>query len=412
MEDLFQQGKKTTLVAGAGTLFFALSKGLIGFFSGSVVLMGDAIHSAADSVSTFLAWFGLKIAQKDPTEQFPYGFYKAENITSLLISFLIFFAGYDIAKESINNFTAEPQLNLPVLAISIAILDGIVMFLIGSYEMRSGQKINSQSLIADGKESRLHLLSSSVVVIGLVAALLNIPYLEGIAGIIIALFIFDAGWDALKDSVFALMDRSPSEEIEEEIKEVLNKVSGIQNFSNLKLRKSGPFVFGEVEAKVRKSVNIKRAHEISTSIEGKIKEKTSMVDSFSVKFTPFETEKKRICMPIEEDKGLRSKISNHFGRAKYFLFVDLDQGEIKNFHVKENPYREKEKRAGLSASKFVMEEKIEAIATREMGPISFHTLRDNVVDIYRADKDYVEEVLSEFSQNGLNFLKRPTREKK
>src|SRR6056297_3560450 len=135
MEDLFQKGKKTTLIAGGGTFFFAIAKGIIGFLSGSVVLIGDAIHSAADGMSTILAWVGLKIAQKDPTEKFPYGFYKAENVTALLISFLIFFASWNIAKESYSKLFTQYQLEIPIWAVSVAILDGIVMFLVGTYEM-------------------------------------------------------------------------------------------------------------------------------------------------------------------------------------------------------------------------------------------------------------------------------------
>jgi len=101
MEDIFKKGQKAALVAGLATVFFAIAKAIAGFISGSIVLMADAIHSATDSFSTFFAWFGLKIAQKEPTEKFPYGFYKVENITALIVSGLIFFAGFEIIKESI-----------------------------------------------------------------------------------------------------------------------------------------------------------------------------------------------------------------------------------------------------------------------------------------------------------------------
>lgn len=411
MEDLFQKGKKTTLVAGAGTFFFAIAKGVIGFLSGSVVLLGDAVHSAADGMSTILAWIGLRIAQKDPTGKFPYGFYKVENISALFISFLIFYAAFHIITESLNKLSASYQLELPVLAISIAVLDGIVMFLIGSYEIRSGKEISSQSLIADGSESRLHLLSSSIVVVGLVAALFEIPYLEGIAGIVIGLFIIEAGFDALKDAIFALMDVSPSKEVEQKIKEVLNEVSGIQEFVNLKLRKSGPFVFGEVEAKVRKSVNVTRAHEISESIEEKVKEETPKIDSFSVKFVPFETDKQRICVPVDEDQQLNSKISSHFGRASNYMLLDIEKDEINNFEVIENPYQDKEKRAGLAASKMLLKKNIDSIVVSQIGPISLHTLRDNIVDVYKTEEKGVKEIVAAYTNDDLSKLKEATREK-
>lgn len=411
MEDLFQKGKKTTLVAGSSTFFFAIAKGVIGFLSGSVVLIGDAIHSAADGMSTILAWVGLKIAQKDPTEKFPYGFYKAENVTALLISFLIFFASWNIAKESYSKLFTQYQLEIPIWAVSVAILDGIVMFLVGTYEMRSGESINSQSLIADGKESRLHLLSSGIVIAGLVATLFEVPYLEGIAGMIIALFVLEAGYDAAKGALFALMDVSPDEEIKDKIKHVLEDVSGIRDFTNLKLRKSGPFVFGEVEAKVRKSLNVTRANEISESIEGKIKEETSKVDSFSVKFVPFETDQQKICIPLEENEELESEISDHFGRANNFILLETKQGDINDFEIIENSYQDKEKRAGLAASKMLIKKKIDVLITKEIGPISLHTLRDNIVDVYQTDQKNIKEIVSSFSDKELTKLEEATKEK-
>jgi len=228
---LFEKGRKTTIIAILTTTIFALGKAMVGVISGSIVLIADAIHSMADSVSAFFVWLGLKIAQRKPTEKFPYGFYKAENIAALIVSFLILFAGYEIIKESINRLFSQYELSIPIIAIGIALLDAIVMFFIGSYEIRVGKRINSQSLIADGKESKMHLFSSSMVLMGLFFAWFKIPYLEGIMGILISFFVFKVGIDSVKDSVFALMDVSPSKEIEEKVKKVLKNISGVQGFA-------------------------------------------------------------------------------------------------------------------------------------------------------------------------------------
>jgi len=308
---LFEKGRKTTIIAILTTTIFALGKAMIGVISGSIVLIADAIHSMADSVSAFFVWLGLKIAQRKPTEKFPYGFYKAENIAALIVSFLILFAGYEIIKESINRLFSQYELSIPLIAIGIALLDAIVMFFIGAYEIKVGKKINSQSLIADGKESKMHLFSSSMVLIGLFFAWFKIPYLEGIMGILISFFVFKVGIDSVKNSVFALMDVSPSKEIEEKIKKILKDISGVQGFKDLKLRKSGPFIFGEVCVKIGKTLNVKKAHEISESIENKIK-RIKLIDSFIVTILPYKTQNQKICIPINKDQGLDSNISSYF----------------------------------------------------------------------------------------------------
>ena len=412
MADIFKKGQKAAVIAGTATILFAGAKVVVGLISGSVVLIADSIHSAADSFSTFFAWFGLKIAQKKPTERFPYGFYKAENITALIISGLILFAGFEIIKESISEIFVIGELNIPLIAIGVAVLDAIVMFLVGSYEMRVGKSINSQSLTADGKESRMHIFSSSIVLVGLFSSWFGISYLEGAMGILISLFVFKIGVESAKDSLVALMDISPNLEIERKIKEILENISGVRGFDNLKLRKSGPFIFGEVQARIGKSVNVKRAREISDNIEKEIKRKVKTVDSFTVAIFPYQTKRQKVCIPLKKDKGLDSEISNHFGRAENFVFVEVDNGQIKNFYIKENPYQEKEVRAGMDASLFVVREKIDSIITKEMGPISFHTLRDNIVDVYRGIDGNIREIIREFSESKLKLLEEPTREKK
>ncbi len=405
--DVLKKGQKAVNIAALTTILFAAAKAVVGFFSGSVVLLADAVHSAADSFSTFAAFLGLKIAQKEPTEKFSYGFYKVENITALIISGLIFFAGGTIVKESVDKIFTEYDLKIPLIAVAVAVLDAFVLFLVGSYEVKAGKEINSQSLVADGKESRLHVLSSSVVVVGLVSSWLKFPYLEGIAGIIISLFIFQAGFESAKDSVLALLDVSPDKEVEERIKKILRGISGLRGFDNLKLRKSGPFIFGEVEAKIGKKVNVKKASEVSDSIEKAVKDKVKTVDSFTVSITPYQTKRQKVCVPVRK----RDIVSPYFGRAESFLFLEVEKGKIKRSYLKENPYKEKEVRAGLNAALLIIKEKVNVVLTKEMGPISLHTLRDNIIDVYIIEEDKVDKAADSFTKGKLKPLKEATKAK-
>ena len=226
-----------------------------------------------------------------------------------------------------------------------------------------------------------------------------------------SLFIFKIGIESAKDSIFALMDVSPNKEIEEKIKKILENISGVKGFKNLKLRKAGPFIFGEVQVKLGRSVNINRAREISENIEKEIKRKVKSVDSLIVGVTLEAAESQKLCIPVKEEQGLDSEISAYFGRAKKFMFIELGKGEVNNFYFKDNPFLEKKVRAGLEASRFVVKEKIDSIITKEMGPISLHTLRDNVVDVYQGVDGNVRELLEKFLKEKLKLLIVPTREK-
>ena len=58
-----------------------------------------------------------------------------------------------------------------------------------------------------------------------------------------------------------------------------------------------------------------------------------------------------------------------------------------------------------------MQEKIDVIITKEMGPISFHTLRDNIVDIHMGIDGNVKDIVTKFSKEELKLLIEPTRKK-
>ncbi len=411
MTDIFEKGQKTTIRVALATILFAVAKGVAGVLSGSIVLMADAIHSTADSFSTLLAWFGLKIARKKPTEKFQYGYYKVENITALLISGLILFAAYEIIRGSWNKIYTPYQLSIPFIAMGVSILDAIVMFSLGTYEVKIGREINSQSLIADGSESRMHIFSSSVVLVGLLSSYFEIPYIEGIAGILISLFILHIGIKSIKDSLFALMDVSPSREIENKIRNILKNVPNLENFGNLRLRKSGPFIFGEVNIKIKKFIKVGRAHEIAERIEKEVKTKIPQIDSFLTHVEPAKKLEQKIVIPIKEEKGLDSQIDKRFGRAEFFAVLKIKKDEIESLEFKENPFREKEIRAGLATARYLLEEKPDVLIIKEIGPISFHTLRDNLIEVYKTEKGTLNQIIKDFLENKLIKLEKPTREK-
>lgn len=388
-----------------------VAKAVIGLLSGSLVLISDAIHSASDFLSIALSWFGLKIAQRKADQRFPYGYYKAENLGTLVISILIIYAFWKMFSQGYTRLFSFSQIKMPLLALGISLLDALVLFLFGNYEIKVGKEIGAQSLMTMGKENRTHIFSSMAVFAGTLAAYHQIPYIEGVITIVISFLILKIGLTAAKDSVLALMDVSPSKQVEQKIVEAIESVPGIEEFFDLRLRKSGPFIFGETKVGIRKFIDVKRAHEIADSIELEIKKKVPQVDSFSVHVEPFKSDFHHLVIPVKEKNGLNSSIVDRFGRAPYFLFVNLKGKEIKGDYFLENPYKERSVRAGLAASKLVAKQKSDTLITKEIGEISFFALRDNLIDVYQAKGKAAKEAINQFVKGKLCQLKRATRKK-
>jgi len=414
-KDKINNLKEGERVAGISTiiiLLLALVEAVVGFLSGSVILITDALHNAADSMTSFASWFSLKISQRKPTEKFPYGYYKVESLATLFVSGFILYAAYELLTEGYSKLFIISELTMPIQALGITLVSLIVSFFMARYMRKMGEKIDSQSLIVNSQERLTHVFSSAIIFVVILLTIYKVPYVEGAITIFFSLVVFKVGIFAAKDSVFALMDISPSEEIEDKIRGVINSIAGTESFENMRLRKAGPFVFGEVNVKIRKHVDVKRAHEISDNIENKIKDEVEQVDSFTIHVEPYEAEELKLVIPIKQDKGLNSEAMDQFGRANYFIFVTINKkrGEVRSTYVKENPYKKKSVKAGFAAVNFIVKEKIDVLITREMGGISFHTLRDHLVDVYKIKGEFVGKIIDKFIKNELEHLTEPTKE--
>jgi len=405
-----KEGQKVTKNVILISLILALFKGIIGFFSGSVALISDAVHTGADSITTFASWFGLKIAERKPTEKFPYGYYKAETIATFFICMFLLFAGYELITESYSKLFILPVLKIPYWALAISLISAALAFFIAKYERKIGEKINSQSLITIAQESRIDILISLIVFIAILSTYFKIPYIEGGVGILISLLIFKVGIENGKNAIYSLMDVSPSQEIEGRVKKIIKKIPGVENFEDLRLRRSGPFILGDVKVKTKKSLSVSRAHEISEDIENKIKKQVSQIESFNIHIEPSKKERQKLVIPVVNKNGLKSKVSNHFARANYFIFMELDGKKVKSHYFIENKYKKKKVRAGLFfIENIILKEKVDVVITIQIGAISFHTLRDHLIDVYLAKKDTVEKNIDDFVNNKLKRLTKPTK---
>ena len=403
-----KKGEKIATIAIVITACLALVKGLTGYFCHSSVLFADALHSGADVLAISATWLGLKLVQKKATIRFPFGYYKAETLAALFIAILIIYAGWEMVMEGYHKLFLISYLDYPVIAMAVSFISSLVSFSLFSIEKRAGRKINSQSLLATADEQKIDVVSSLVVFISIGMTAWKIPYIEGVVIILIAFLIFKIGFQNGMRAVYGLMDANLHPELETDIKDLIIKTPEVTDLSRLKIRQAGPFVFAEATIKVKKTADIIRAHTISETVEKKVKERFPIVESVIVHVEPYRSSKRRILIPTEEERGFESAVSNHFGRAPYFAFVDVEGNQILSTTFKENPFRNKKIHAGLSAANDVVKEQIDALVTQNLGEISFHTLRDHLVEIFLTRGTTLKEVVKNYLTENLKPLTHPT----
>lgn len=407
--DLLKKGQRAVEIVSVITLALALTKLLVGLISSSIVLVSDAIHNIADLVAVIASWFGLRIAQRKPTEKFPYGFYKIETLMAFLISIFILFAAYSLFTESYSKLFVQSTLILPSIALVTSFVSVFVSFWILEYEKRVGREINSQSLLALAQESKIDIIASIGVFVTLILVYLGLPYVEGIVGLVISILIFRVGLENIYNTLLSLLDVSPGREIEKRIEEIISSTHGVYGLENLKLRRAGPFVFGEVDIKVGKHLDITKVHDIADKIEERVRKEVPIIESFKIHVEPAEKVKLKIVIPVENKNNLKSKVSEHLGRAPYFMFVTLERGRTKSYYFKDNPYKLERIRAGLKVAHELIKEGCDVVITKHVGEIAFHTLKDHLIDVYFTKRKFVKDCIDDFVSKRLERLLKPTK---
>ncbi len=402
-------GETASLRAALVSFLLAILKASVALISGSLALLSDALHSVSDLVVMLASWLGLKIAQRKPDERFPYGYYKAESLATLFVSMIIIYGAVELGIEAVKSFFTATKMSLFFLALLTAFISAFASAFVALYLTRIGKSIGSQLLITASRERITDVISSLAVFIAILLANFGISYADGIVSLLISLLILRIGFESGKNAVFALMDISPVE-LEARVMRILRGAKHVTAVKSLKLRKSGPFVFGEVELAVRPGINVKQAHEISDEVEQRVKREVPEIESFTIHIEPQQPTRLRIAIPINE-KSKQAMVAEHLGRSKYYMIVEAEKGKVTKLSIVKNPYFTKPVRAGLAAIHFLVNKKINTLITKEIGEIAFHTARDHMIDVYHVGSERALDAVEKLLRGELSRMKQATKSK-
>jgi cation diffusion facilitator family transporter len=178
------------------------TKLFVGYLTQSLSLIADGFDSVFDAATNVVGLVGIWVAAKPADKQYPYGHRKAETITALVISYLLFLTCYELIRSAFERIfnpaliSAEANFwSFAALGVSIAIHMYVV-----HYELNAGRKLHSDVLVADALHTRADIFISVAVGGGMVFILLGIPLADPILALVVALMIARIGIDIIRES--------------------------------------------------------------------------------------------------------------------------------------------------------------------------------------------------------------------
>ena len=274
---------------------------------------------------------------------------------------------------------------LPVLVSGVSVL---VSYFVAKMEKETSAFINSGALQANASEGFLDIGTSLVVLIGILLAHARIPYIEGLIVMLIALLIIRLGVKNIWTPILILLDASLDPKLQAEIEKKISDIDCVKSVSDVKMRQSGPFKMVECNIATGPSVSVYKAHELADKIENLIARDYTQIESVFVHVEPVQQDTVSAIIPVKEINGLDSKIHGHFGRAPYFIILKLDDNggvEIEDFYYNEFLGEKDHIHIGVKVIKAMIKHNLDLVFTPKIGEISFYMLKDNFINIYRAE---------------------------
>jgi len=270
LPEQIREKKAVALSSVIASMFLTGGKLAVGLMTGSLGILSEAAHSALDFGAAVITYFAVQVSDKPADRDHHYGYHKVENLSALVETFLLLITCVWIIKEATARLIfKETALEVNFWSFAVIIISIVVDFSRSRALSRAAKKYHSQALEADAMHFSSDILSSLVVLLGLILVRFDIKLADPLAALIVAVLVIVASIRLGKRAVDALLDRAPTELNEIVINEILC-INGVCECHKLRLRQSGPRVYGDIHVVIHREINFLEGHEISRAIEEKL----------------------------------------------------------------------------------------------------------------------------------------------
>ncbi len=264
---------KAGLIALLGNLILAIAKLSVGFLTDSLSVMGDGIDTTTDVIIAGMTLVIGKIIARPSDASHPWGHGRAETMGTLALSFIIFFAGIQLAISAITQLnqqtivveTSNMAIWVTCASILIKLLLAISQLILGKLANSSMVKANAQNMIND-------IVISGSVLIGLILSYsFDSPIIDPIVALLVSIWILKNAIHIFWEMNVELMDGNADTEIYSQLFEAVRTIEGVSNPHRVRMRKIATFWDVDLDIEVDANMSVKDAHDLAEKVTHAIK---------------------------------------------------------------------------------------------------------------------------------------------
>ena len=320
---------RTSFVGIAANAGLAAMKAAIGFLSGSIAIVMDAVNNLSDAASSVITIVGTKLAGKQPDRKHPFGHGRVEYLTAMIISILVLYAGLTSFTESVKKIIhpKTPEY-APVMLIMIAAAVAVKIIL-GRYVTGMGRKVNSDSLVNSGEDATLDAVISASTLVAAVIYLTRHVSLEAWLGAVISVIIIKSGVDMLRETLSRILGERADADLVKQIKKTICSFPEVYGAYDLILNDYGPDTYhGSVHIEVPDTFTADELDELIRTITRKVYEEQRViltavgVYAFNTKDPRAVEVRQNIIAMVQEEPYILQTHGTYFSEEKKLLRFD------------------------------------------------------------------------------------------
>ena len=289
MNDARQQAtQRVTLVGAAVNFVLALFQITFGILGKSQALLADGLHTLSDLSTDFIVLFASRRAAKEADKSHPYGHGRIETLASLLLGAILVAVGVGIGMRGVDSILSPTQVTPEIITVFFASLAIVAKEGLYRYTLKAARQHHSNLLESNAWHHRSDALSSIVVVVGISAQLLGVPYMDAAAAIIVAGMIMLMGLRLGRKALDELIDTGLDFDLVDEVRTAMLADNSVVGIHNLRSRSMGGQGYIDAHIEVDSDLTVSEAHYIAHKIEHRVKKRFPKIIDVQIHIDPLD----------------------------------------------------------------------------------------------------------------------------
>lgn len=278
--------QKILLLEGSANVVVLIAKLVVGLTTGSLAILGDALHSLTDVANNIVAWAVVKHSQKPADKEHPYGHRKFETLAVLALAILLAVFAFELGLRAIEREATVIASQSWELAVMIGVL--IINIMVASWQRIWAKRLDSDILHADASHTFADVLTTIVVIVGWQLSAMGYLWLDQLAAFLVALLILYIAFNLFKKVAPVLVDEYAVDP--EKLTQIALQIEGVKGVGRVRSRWIGSYPSVDIIIYVAHHLTTQESHTICDKIEHKI-ELEFQVKDISIHVEPYKKSK-------------------------------------------------------------------------------------------------------------------------